>query len=163
MMGRRITGLASRMTVAWAAECASYGTPFGGSFRRIIQAAPGSISMSYDVGRGQGWQRNIVIDARPHLPANIRQWFGDSRGRWERSTLLDVTNFGPKTDFLGFRENLHSLERWTRTALGTLEYEVTVEDPAGLAALDNDGRADACGATRSWSGNQGQRQRCGDH
>src|SRR5262249_31164310 len=41
-----------------------------GSFRRIVQT-PGGISMFYDVGQGQGWQRNIVMDASPHLPANI--------------------------------------------------------------------------------------------
>jgi hypothetical protein len=50
------------------------------SFRRIVQT-PGGISMFYDVGQGQGWQRNIIMDGRPHLPANIRQWYGDSRGR----------------------------------------------------------------------------------
>jgi hypothetical protein len=106
-----------------------FGTPFGGSFRRIVQT-PGGISMFYDVGQGQGWQRNIVMDGSPHLPGNIRQWFGDSRGHWEGSTLVvDVTNFSPKTDFLGSRENLHLVERWTRTAPSTLEYEVTVEDP----------------------------------
>jgi hypothetical protein len=69
------------------------------SFRRIVQT-PGGISMFYDVGQGQGWQRNIVMDGRPHLPANIRQWYGDSRGRSEGNTLvIDVTNFSAKTDF----------------------------------------------------------------
>jgi hypothetical protein len=56
--------------------------PFGGSFRRIVQT-PGGVSIYYDVGQGQGWQRNIVMDASPHLPASIRQWYGDSRGHWE--------------------------------------------------------------------------------
>ena len=100
-----------------------------GSFRRIVQT-PGGISIFYDVGQGQGWQRNIVMDGRPHLPANIRQWFGDSRGRWEGDTLVvDVTNFSPKTDVFGSRENLHLVERWTRTGPRTLAYEVTIEDP----------------------------------
>jgi hypothetical protein len=77
-----------------------------GSFRRIVQTA-GGISMYYDVGQGQGWQRNIVMDGRPHLPSGIRQWFGDSRGHWEGNTLVvDVTNFSPKTDAFGSRENL---------------------------------------------------------
>jgi hypothetical protein len=106
-----------------------FGTAFGGSFRRIVQT-PGGISMFYDVGQGQGWQRNIVMDGSPHLPAGIRQWFGDSRGRWEGNTLvIDVTNFSPKTDFQGSRDNLHLVERWTRSAPNTLEYEVTIEDP----------------------------------
>jgi hypothetical protein len=99
-----------------------------GSFRRIVQT-PGGISMFYDVDQGQGWQRNIVMDGSPHLPANIRQWYGDSRGHWEGDTLvIDVTNFSPKTDFEGSRENLHLVERWTRTGPKTLAYEVTIED-----------------------------------
>ena len=69
---------------------------------------PGGISIFYDVGQGQGWQRNIVMNGSPHLPASIRQWYGDSRGHWEGDTLvIDVTNFSPKTDFQGSRENLH--------------------------------------------------------
>jgi len=103
---------------------------FGGSYRRIVQT-PGGISMFYDVNQGQGWQRNIVMDGSPHLPANIRQWYGDSRGNWESNTLvIDVTNFSPKTDFQGSRENLHLVERWTRTGPTSLEYVVTIEDPA---------------------------------
>jgi len=99
------------------------------SFRRIVQT-PGGISMFYDVGQGQGWQRNIVMDGSSHLPAGIRQWYGDSRGRWEGSTLVvDVTNFSAKTDFQGSRENLHVVERWTRTSPTTLDYAVTVDDP----------------------------------
>jgi hypothetical protein len=114
-------------------RCLTGGLPeFGGatgSFRRIVQT-PGGISMFYDVGQGQGWQRNIVMDGSPHLPAGVRQWFGDSRGHWEGNTLVvDVTNFSPKTDAFGSRENLHLVERWTRTGPNTLAYEVRVEDP----------------------------------
>jgi hypothetical protein len=116
-----------------ADRCLTLGLPeFGGgigSFRRIVQT-PGGITIFYDVGQGQGWQRNIVMSDKPHLPASIRQWYGDSRGRWEGNTLvIDVTNFSPKTDFQGARENLHLVERWTRTGPSSLAYEVTVEDP----------------------------------
>ena len=114
-----------------AERCLTAGLPeFGNvSFRRIVQT-PGGISIFYDVGQGQGWQRNIVMDGSPHLPSSIRQWYGDSRGRWEGNTLvIDVTNFTAKTDFQGARENLHLIERWTRTSPTTLEYAVTVEDP----------------------------------
>jgi hypothetical protein len=114
-----------------AERCLTGGLPeFGGvSFRRIVQT-PGGISIFYDVGQGQGWQRNIVMNGGPHLPASIRQWYGDSRGHWEGNTLvIDVTNFSPKTDVLGSRENLHLVERWTRSGPATLQYEVTVEDP----------------------------------
>jgi len=121
---------------ALADRCLTIGLPEfgagngGGSFRRIVQT-PGGIAISYDVGQGQGWQRSIVTNGSPHLPASIRQWFGDSRGHWEGNTLvIDVTNFSPKTDYRGSRENLHLVERWTRTGPTTLEYAVTIEDPA---------------------------------
>jgi hypothetical protein len=118
---------------ALAERCLTAGLPeFGGatgSFRRIVQT-PGGITMFYDVGQGQGWQRNIVMDGSPHLPAGIRQWFGDSRGHWEGDTLvIDVTNFSSKTEVFGAREDLHLVERWTRTGPRTLGYEVTIEDP----------------------------------
>jgi hypothetical protein len=120
---------------ALADRCLTIGLPEfgagngGGSFRRIVQT-PGGIAISYDVGQGQGWQRSIVTNGSPHLPASIRQWFGDSRGHWEGNTLvIDVTNFSPKTDYRGSRENLHLVERWTRIGPTTLEYAVTIEDP----------------------------------
>ena len=98
-------------------------------YRRIVQS-PGTVSIFYDVGQGQGWQRVITLEQVPHLPSNVRQRFGDSRGRWEGNTLVvDVTNFSPKSDFMGARENLHLVERWTRTDAKTLEYTVTIEDP----------------------------------
>jgi hypothetical protein len=116
-----------------AERCLTGGIPeFGGptgSFRRIVQT-PGGISIFYDVGQGQGWQRNIVMNDSPHLPASVRQWYGDSRGHWEGDTLvIDVTNFSPKADFQGSRENLHVVERFTRTGPSTLLYEATIEDP----------------------------------
>jgi hypothetical protein len=119
-------GLADRCLHSGLPE---FGSFFGGSFRRIVQT-PGGISMFYDMNQGQGWQRNIVMNGSPHLPAAIRQWYGDSRGHWEGNTLvIDVTNFSPKTDFQGSRENLHLVERWRRTGPKTLDYEVTIEDP----------------------------------
>jgi hypothetical protein len=106
-----------------------FGSAYGGSFRRIVQTE-GGVSIFYDVGQGQGFQRNIVMNDTPHLPAHVRQWHGDARGRWEGDTLvIDVTNFSPKTDFMGSREHLHLIERWTRTGPETLEYAVTIEDP----------------------------------
>ena len=67
--------------------------------------------------------------AAPALPS-VRQWWGDSRGRWEGKTLVvDVTNFSPKSNFQGAHENLHLVERWTRLDADTIEYTVTVEDP----------------------------------
>jgi hypothetical protein len=119
-------GLADRCLRSGLPE---FGSLFGGSFRRIVQT-PGGISIFYDVNQGQGWQRNIVMNGGPHLPAGLHQWFGDSRGHWEGDTLvIDVTNFSPKTDVFGARENLHLVERWTRAGPNTLAYEALIEDP----------------------------------
>jgi hypothetical protein len=114
-------------------RCLTGGLPeFGsaaGSYRRIVQT-PGGITIYYDVSQGQGWQRNIVMNGSPHLPTRIRQWYGDSRGHWEGNTLvIDVANFSAKTDFQGSRENLHVVERWTRTGPDALEYVATIDDP----------------------------------
>jgi hypothetical protein len=108
-------------------------TPSSGGFTgvhtRIVQS-PGVVTIFYDVGQGQGFNRVIPITTAPHLPSHIRQWWGDSRGRWEGETLVvDVTNFSQKTDFRGSRENLHLVERWTRTGPDTIELVTTVEDP----------------------------------
>ena len=114
-------------------RCMSARLPdFGGAtgfFLQVVQS-PGTVSIFYDTGQGQGWQRTIPVTERPHLPSHVRQWWGDSRGRWDGNTLVvDVTNFSPKTDFQGSRENLHLTERWTRLDAETIEYVVTMEDP----------------------------------
>jgi hypothetical protein len=99
-------------------------------FRRIVQSR-GQVSIFYDTGQGQGWQRVVPITSAPHLPANVRLWWGDSRGRWDGNTLVvDVTNFSPKSNFNGSHENLHLVERWTRIGEKAIEYSVTIEDPS---------------------------------
>jgi hypothetical protein len=73
--------------------------------------------------------RIIPLDGRPHLPENIRQWVGDSRGRWEGDTLVvDTTNFLSETSLNGSTPNLHLTERFTRVGPDTLLYKYTVED-----------------------------------
>jgi hypothetical protein len=110
-------------------RCMAATLPDFSGYRRIVQG-PDAVSMFYDTGQGQGWMRVIPISDAPHAPSNIRRWWGDSRARWEGNTLVvDVTNFTPKLDFRGARENLHIVERFTRVDADTLTYEVTIEDP----------------------------------
>ncbi len=79
----------------------------------------------------------MIHDARiiriggTHPPASIRQWMGDSIGRWEGDTLVvDTTNFTDKTQYEGSSDQLHVVERFTRVDANTLLYRFTVEDPA---------------------------------
>jgi hypothetical protein len=85
-----------------------------------------TIEMFHDV-------RIIPLDGRPHLPAAMRKWLGDSVGHWENSTLVvDTTNFTDKTHVRGSDENLHLIERFTRTGPETILYEFTVDDPTAF-------------------------------
>ena len=120
----------SGSTIAVAVVAAAAGAMVSMLATQTAGQTPGGVSIVYDIDQGQAFQRNIVMNGSPHLPSTVRQWFGDSRGRWEGDTLVvDVTNFSPKTDFRGSRENLHLVERWKRTGPDTLDYEVTIEDP----------------------------------
>ena len=73
--------------------------------------------------------RVISLDGRPHLPASVRQWQGDSRGRWDGQTLvIDTTNFSASNNFMGSSDHLHLVERLTRVAPDRIDYEITVDD-----------------------------------
>ncbi len=75
--------------------------------------------------------RMIPLDGRPHVGRKVRQWMGDSRGRWEGETLVvETKNFSSKTSFRGATDQMHLVERFTRTSPETLVYEFTVNDPA---------------------------------
>jgi hypothetical protein len=107
------------------------GRPFGnfGGVMRIIESAD-SIDLYYDIGQGTGFNRIIPITNRPHLPKNIREYWGDSIARWEGDTLVvDVTNFSEEANFRGSRENLHLIERYKRINPTTLQITITAEDP----------------------------------
>ena len=78
----------------------------------------------------------MVHDARiiriggEHVAQHLRKWMGDSIGQWDGDTLVvDTTNFTAKTKFRGSGEQLHVIERFTRTDANTLLYRFTVEDP----------------------------------
>jgi hypothetical protein len=116
-------------------RCISYGIPdlFAAymSVYRIMQS-PDYVVIAmekiHDV-------RVIPLDGRPHLSGTIRQYLGDSRGHWEGDTLVvETTNFHPNGNGMGglFRfadQHLKLTERFTRTAVNSLAYDFTVDDP----------------------------------
>jgi hypothetical protein len=93
------------------------------------------LEMNHDV-------RIVPLDGRPRLPGSVRQWMGDSRGRWDGNTLVvETRNFTDKTAsfsgrvgaggfVVGSAENLRLIERFTRVDADTLMYEFTVDDPS---------------------------------
>jgi hypothetical protein len=93
---------------------------------QILQA-PGVVTITHEMMHDT---RVIPLDGRAHVSPRIRHYLGDSRARWEGTTLvIDVTNFHPGTSYRGSRDTLHLIERYTRTAADTVRYEVTVDDP----------------------------------
>ena len=76
--------------------------------------------------------RIIPLDGRPHLGPTLRQWLGDTRGRWDGKTLvIETTNFR-SDDGVIFQDanpaTYHITERFTRVDADTIEYEFTVGD-----------------------------------
>ena len=75
--------------------------------------------------------RVIPLDGRPRLGENIRQWNGDSRGRWEGKTLVvETTNYSDKTRLrFPSSTNTRAVERFTRVADDVIDYQFTIVDP----------------------------------
>ena len=115
-------------------RCITFGVPrLGGnygagnlSYYQILQA-PGYVVLNMEFAHEA---RIIPLDGRRHLSPSIRQWDGDSRGRWEGNTLVvDTTNFSPNSFFMGSAGKLHLVERFTRVAPDTITHEITLTDP----------------------------------
>jgi hypothetical protein len=82
----------------------------------------------------------MIHDARiihmntKHVPADVRQWFGDSIGHWEGDTLVvETTNFTDKTRYRGSSMDLKVTERFRMINDRTIEYRATMEDPSTWA------------------------------
>jgi hypothetical protein len=75
--------------------------------------------------------RVISLAKRPHPPAAVQQWLGDSLGRWEGDTfVVETTNYKPRSFMSMSSEKLHVVERFSRTGPEILQYEITIDDPA---------------------------------
>jgi len=104
---------------------------------------PSAYNNNYEIAQTDGFVaidvemvhqvRWIPADGSPHLPANVRQWAGDSRAHWEGDTLVvDTTNFNDQVSFRGSDRNLHLVERFTRVDADTIMYRFTIDDPTAF-------------------------------
>jgi hypothetical protein len=77
--------------------------------------------------------RIIPLTKTPHAPGSVRQWLGDSRGRWDGDALVvETTNFTDAargSTFMGATRNMHLVERFRRVDADTIDYRFTVTDP----------------------------------
>ena len=103
-----------------------------GNGNRIVQA-PGVVAISYEMVHDT---RVIYTDGRPHVGQAVRQYLGDSRGRWqgdelvvETTNLTDKTSIGPNGNGLRHSARMKLTERIKRVANDVLQYQVTVDDP----------------------------------
>jgi len=84
-----------------------------------------------------GAHRVVYMDGRPHPKNWVNNWWGHSVGHWEGDTLvIDTVGYNDKFWFdsrgTPHTEQLHTIERWTRTHWGRIENVFTIEDPGAL-------------------------------
>ena len=107
---------------------------------RGVPRLPGAYNNNYLILQTPGYvvilnemiheTRIVPMDGRPHLRPSVRQWLGDSRGRWEGETLVvETTNFSGQAPFQGSGANLHLIERFTRVDADTITYGFAIDDP----------------------------------
>jgi hypothetical protein len=99
--------------------------------RKIVQQRD-LIVILYEANAGT---RQIFLDGRPAPPADAQPWWwGYSRGRWDGDALIvESTHFrdGGWLDVNGapLTSEGRITERFRRPTLGTLEIDVTIDDP----------------------------------
>jgi hypothetical protein len=99
-----------------------------GTVMQIVQS-PKSMSIYMEDDHAGGGNRTIFMDGRPHAPASLKFYLGDSRGHWEGNTLvIETTNFSQP--FRGSNiETYKMTERIRRVDANNLRREITFEDP----------------------------------
>jgi hypothetical protein len=105
-------------------------TAYNNNYR--ITQGPGFVAIQIEM---LGGTRVIPTTGRPHLGPALRQWMGDSVGRWDGDTLVvETAQFTDKVLYRGAAENLRLVERFTSTGPGQMDYRVTITDPTTFTA-----------------------------
>jgi len=91
-----------------------------------ITQAPGYVAIRYEMIHET---RIIPLDGRPKLSPVIRQYMGDSRGRWDGDTLVvETTNVHEKMLYHGATSGLKVTERFTPVGPNRIDWEARMED-----------------------------------
>jgi hypothetical protein len=113
--------------IVWTHEGPPMIPPPYNDLYRIMQT-PGYFTVLREVNTNL--PRFIPTDGRPHLNGGVRQFGGDSRGRWEGDTLVvETTNFNDRNPFQGSSAEMRVTERFTRVSADEIRYQFTVDDP----------------------------------
>jgi hypothetical protein len=110
-------------------------TPYGVEFVELPELQRIFI---FDIG-GPHTYRTIYMDGRQHPEKLTPSYYGHSIGRWDGDTLV-VDTVGYNESFwmdrrgMPHTEQLHTIERFTRTSTQQIRYDVTVEDPGAYTA-----------------------------
>ena len=109
--------------------------PMGYNNAYEIMQTPDFVVIRYEIIHDM---RIVPLDGRAPLHENVRQYWGDSRGRWEGDTLVvEVTNFSDKTfgtqqplgSYRGGGKDQRVVERFTLVDENTIDYRAELEDP----------------------------------
>jgi hypothetical protein len=118
-------------------RCITFGVPdvLAGynSYYQIVQSPDAVVIHSEKIHDA----RIVHLDGRPHAPAAIRSWNGDSRGHWEGDTLVvETKNIGSFAPGIGVNgggtrhsNDITITERFTRVSADVMLYEMRVDDP----------------------------------
>ena len=114
-------------------------TPYGTEFMDFPEQKRFVIALT----GGSHTYRIIYYDGRPHPKDLEPSYLGHSIGHWEGDTLvIDTVGFNERAwmDQPGspHTDQLHLVEKLTRTDFNTIKYEITIDDPGAY--------------TRPWSG-----------
>jgi hypothetical protein len=112
-------------------RCITFGAPRTGagynSYFQIVQS-PTTVGILQETIHEV---RIVPLDGQAHLASTVRQWLGDSRGRWEGDTLVvETINYASRSVPFRATEGLKTIERFTRVSPDHLNWEITFDDPA---------------------------------
>jgi hypothetical protein len=110
-------------------------TPYGAE---LVEIREQKVAYIFDIG-GPHTFRTIFMDGRKHPEKLTPTYYGHSIGWWEGDTLVvDTVGFNERfwidRGQIPHTDRLHLIEKYTRTSMDSMRYELTVDDPGAYTA-----------------------------